>query len=64
MMGPLEDREVEIRGVSSEKNCSGDINRKMKNISAPSQRNRTLNNEKMCRQIPSNLKAIWGLWVQ
>lgn len=30
MMGPWEDNEVEIRGVSSEKNCSGDINRKMK----------------------------------
>ena len=26
-----------------------------------SQRNRTLNNEKMCRQISNNLKAVWGL---
>lgn len=35
MMGPLEDSEVEIRGVSSEKNCSGDINRKMKKHKCP-----------------------------
>lgn len=35
MMGPWEDSEVVIRGVSGENNCSGDINRKMKKRKCP-----------------------------
>ena len=35
MMGPWEDSEVVIRGVRSKKNCSGDINKKMKKHKCP-----------------------------